>query len=103
MMQRFRDLVRPAVWGGVACVGLAAVVVGGPASRAQVAAKPDPSNTAVTRTDDFILGRQMLMNLNETAMMPIDRLANADNVDLAAVKSQAFIISSVLTAAPHMF
>jgi cytochrome c556 len=102
MMQRLGDLVRPVLWGSLVCAIGVAVVAGAPL-RAQVAAKPDPSNTAVTRTDDFVLGRQMLMNLNETAMMPIDRLAGGQDVDLGLVKAQAFIISSVLSAAPHMF
>ena len=90
--------------GCIAVGGLAvAAALSAPALRAQGTAPADPSNTAVTRTDDFILGRQMLMNLNETAMMPIDRFAGGENIDLRAVKDQAFLISSVLTAAPHMF
>jgi cytochrome c556 len=90
--------------GCVAVGGFAvAVLLSVPALRAQVAAPADPSNTAVTRTDDFVLGRQMLMNLNESAMVPIDKLGLGENVDLRAVKDQAFLISSVLTAAPHMF
>jgi cytochrome c556 len=102
MIEPVRRLARPALWSAAAVLAAAAVIAVAPL-RAQVAANPDPSNTAVTRTDDFVLGRQMLMNLNETAMMPIDRLAGGQNVDLGFVKGQAFIISSVLSASGHMF
>jgi cytochrome c556 len=86
------------------CAGIAAVVMAVIASPFQALGQAtDPSNTAVTRLDDYVLGRQMLMNLNETAMVPIDRQATGGTVDLDLVKQQAFLISSVLTAAPHMF
>jgi cytochrome c556 len=104
-MHATQTAVRSGVWCGLSCLAAAAVVIAAlpPPLRAQVTPPNDPSNTAVTRTDDYVLGRQMLMNLNETAMTPIDRLANGQNVDLGLAKSQAFIISSVLSAAPHMF
>jgi cytochrome c556 len=104
MIEPVRRLARAALWSAAAAFATAAAIVAAAPLPAQVAANPDPSNTAVTRTDDFVFGRQMLMNLNETAMMTIDRFAvGGQNVDLATVKAQAFLISSVLAASAHMY
>ncbi len=63
----------------------------------------DPSNTAVTRPDDYIYARQLLMEINETDMPPIDKVGMGGDGDLATVKALAFEISNVLSIAPHMF
>jgi cytochrome c556 len=88
-----------AVWiGGV--VGLAALLGG---SLAAVGQDADPSFTGNSRPDDLIIARQGLMEINETAMMPIDRAVNGEDIPLDILQAQAFTISSVLAVAPHLF
>jgi cytochrome c556 len=66
-------------------------------------ADADPSLTGSSHTDDAILARQLLMDLNETAMMPIDRAAGGAVLDLTMLKAQAYTIYTVLSVAPHLF
>ncbi len=96
-------LTNPPVWSAVTGFFFGVALLAVVPLRAQDARNPDPSNTAVTRTDDYVLGRQLLMNLNETAISPIDRLAEGQPADIATVKAQAFLISSVLAASAHLY
>jgi cytochrome c556 len=83
-----------------AVVGMAALL-GGPLLA--VGQGTDPSFTGISRPDDLIIARQALMQINETAMMPIDRASNGEDVPLDVLQQQAFTISTVLSVAPHLF
>jgi cytochrome c556 len=101
MMQGVRFLARPAVFSGLAVLAIAGAVFAG-LPRA-IGADADPSNTGVTHTDDLVMARQLLMDSNETAMMPIDRAAAGENIDLAILKNAAYTIYTALSVAPHLF
>ncbi len=92
---------RLAVFGRLTVLAVVGSITAAPLMA--VAADPDPSNTGISRPDEMILARQVLMDLNEAAMIPIDRAAVGGEVSLEAAKAQAFIIYSVLTVAPHLF
>jgi cytochrome c556 len=49
------------------------------------------------------MARQLLMDGNETAMMPIDRAAGGADIPLATLKEQAYAIYTWLSVAPHLF
>jgi cytochrome c556 len=86
----------PAVAGAPAAPGSGAATAGGTAGG-------DPSLTGSSKPDDVILARQLLMDGNETAMMPIDRAAGGADIPLAALKAGAYAIYSYLSVAPHLF
>jgi len=100
-MKQIRVWARPALFSSLAGIAMASAVLGG-LPRA-VGADADPSLTGVTHADDVVLARQLLMENNETAMMPIDRAAAGDNIDLATLKDSAYSVYTVLSAAPHLF
>ncbi len=99
MMQRARGWTRQTVLSGAAA--LAIVIVAGLPRGA--AAADDPSLTGTSHTDDLVLARQLLMDINETAMMPIDRAAGGADIDLGVLKTQAYNIYTALSVAPHLF
>jgi cytochrome c556 len=102
MINPVRNLSHRGVRSGLACLLIAAGVVAGTPFHA-MGQKADPSNTGVTRTDDLILARQLLFDMNESAMMPIDRAAGGADLDLGLLKAQAYTIYTVLSVAPHLF
>jgi cytochrome c556 len=101
MKQGVRVWARPAFTAGLASIAIAGIVAGLPLTA--TGADTDPSLTGVTHTDDVVLARQLLMENNETAMMPIDRAAAGENIDLATLKNSAYSVYTVLSAAPHLF
>jgi cytochrome c556 len=101
MRQGVRGFTRSALLGGLATLAVSAFVMAG-LPRA-IGADADPSNTGAAHTDDLVMARQLLMDSNETAMMPIDRAASGENVDLAVLKNAAYTIYTALSVAPHLF
>jgi hypothetical protein len=63
----------------------------------------DASYTGFSKPDDVITARQLLMDGNETAMVPIDRAAGGEDIPLATLKDQAYAIYTYLSIAPHLF
>src|SRR4051794_21447335 len=101
MTQSVRGFAKPAVYVGAAALAISSFILA--SSRNAIGADADPSNTGATHTDDLVLARQLLMDSNETAMMPIDRAAGGENVDLNVLKNQAYAIYTNLSIALHLF
>jgi hypothetical protein len=62
-----------------------------------------PGLTGADRPDDVVMARQLLMSGIEDEMMAIEVATEAKEFQLNDLKPHAYVISTLLTAFPHLF
>ena len=80
-------------------VGLVMVAIALSAPRAA----DDAGRTGVTRPDEVIMARQLLMDGVEAEMMAIEVALAGREARIDALKDRAYTIFTYLTVAPHLF